>query len=39
MVDSLPNGGTVDATSATDVSIVLGSDASVIERLGAALGG
>jgi hypothetical protein len=39
MVDSLPNGGTVEATSPTEVSVVLGSDAGVIQQLGAALGG
>ncbi|HEX5015485.1 MAG TPA: hypothetical protein VFV72_15165 [Candidatus Limnocylindrales bacterium] len=37
-VDALPNGGTVEATSATDVSVVLASDAGLVERLGAALG-
>jgi hypothetical protein len=39
VVDGLPNGGTVEATGASDVSVVLASDRDLVQKLGAALGG
>jgi hypothetical protein len=39
VVGGLSGGGSVEATSATDVSVVLASDDNLVERLGAALGG